>query len=274
MAQGSDFSGTSGNGCLVQHSQAWCLMAVKGFGNQLSDIPPPPAEPQPSSDLATGRAVSQGVTAGGVALHARAAAGFDPMITRGMGVGFIVLDLLTYQDPTLPLRGFRMLVWMPKDQVPAGETPKQALQRMLLQAMVTATASGSVEPVDVERKAIFKTDVEHFYKLVGEGKHEGKLFISKLWRYNNGLSWSEDRAPEYLGGHEAYTFDMDIVPTFTTLEKSRDGNVNHTVLKAMSAALPAWAIIYVPPLSNNNPYLLQQGNVLAFERPAAAAKPQ
>ena len=248
------------------------MMAVKGFGNQLNDVPPPTTPTAVATDLDRTRAVGQGLQAGSVALNARAVAGFDPITSRAMGITGIVLDLLTYQDPSMPLRGFQMLVWMPKD-FPQGDTPKVALEKLLVQAMVTATKSTGVEPVDFKWEAWLKTDIVHYYKLIGEGKYQGRTFDSKLWQYNDGKSWSEGKAPEYLSGAESYTFDLDIVPRFSTVEKKPRVTFNTTVLKEMSAALPAWAIIYVPPLAGKNPYLLQQGNVLAFESPTSGATP-
>jgi hypothetical protein len=267
-AQAFDFSRPSESGCLERNSKAWCLMATKGFGTYLKDVPAPPAEPQAASDLDTGRAVGQGVTAGGVALHARAAAGLDPTMTRAMGGAFIVLDLLTHSDPTLPLRGFLMLAWMPKGFPQDGDTPKLAMEKLLVQAMVTATGSTGAEAVEFKWEALFKTDIVHYYKLAGAGKHQGNTFISKLWQYNAGLSWSDGTAPEYLGGADSYTFDLDIVPRFATVEKKPKFTFNTTVLRDFSTALPAWAVIYVPPMGGKDPYLLQQGQVLAFEQPA------
>jgi hypothetical protein len=266
MAQAFDLSRPAESACLEQRSKAWCLMATKGFGNQLTDVPA--AVPAAATDLDATRAVSQGVQAGSVALNTRAVAGFDPHVSRAMGGVGIVLDLLTYQDPSMPLRGFKLLVWMPKD-FPNDETPKVALEKLLVKAMVTGTGSTGAEPVEFKWEALFKTDIVHYYKLVGEGKHQGRHFDSRLWQYNKGLSWSEDRAPEYLGGADAYTFDLDIVPRFSTVEKKPALNFDLSVLKAMSAALPPWVIVYVPPLNNQNPYLLQEGNVLAFEVPAS-----
>ena len=114
----------------------------------------------PATDLDGTRAVSQGLQAGSVALNARAVAGFDPIASRAMGITGIVLDLLTHQDPSMPLRGFRMLVWMPKD-FPGGDTPKVALEKLLVQAMVTATGSTGVEPVDFKWEAWLKIDIVH-----------------------------------------------------------------------------------------------------------------
>jgi hypothetical protein len=267
VAQAFDFSRPAANGCLEQRSKAWCLMATKGFGNQLQDVPA--ATPAAAADLDATRAVSQGVQAGSVALNARAVAGFDPNVSRAMGGVGIVLDLLTYQDPSMPLRSFQLLVWMPKD-FPQTVTPKIALEKLLVQAMMTATGSTGVEPVDFKWEALFKTDTVHYYKLVGEGPHQGRTFDSRLWQYNDGQKWAEGKAPEYLGGADSYTFELDIVPRFSTVEKKPALNYNLGVVTKMSAVLPAWAIIYVPPLGGKNPYLLQQGNVLAFESPVGA----
>ena len=88
-----------------------------------------------------------------------------------MGATWLVLDLLTYQDPSTPLRGFKLLVWMPKD-FPKDDTPKVALEKLLVQAMVTGTGSAGVEPVEFQVGVLFKTDIVHYYKLVGEGKHQ------------------------------------------------------------------------------------------------------
>jgi len=189
-----------------------------------------------------------------------------------VGATWMVLDLLTYQDPSMPLRGFLLLAWMPKG-FPKDETPRVALEKLLVRAMVTATKSTGVEPVEFKWEALFKTDIIHYYKLVGEGEHQGKHFDSRLWQINKGLSWSEDRAPEYLGGGDSYTFDLDIVPRFSTVEKKPKLTFSAAVLKDMSSALPPWAIVYVPPLGGKNPYLLQQGQVLAFEFPAVATIP-
>jgi len=78
VAHAFDWSRPADNACLEEHSKTWCLLATRGFGHQLTDVPAPPAETEAVCDLGTGRAVSQGVTAGGVALHARAAVGIDP----------------------------------------------------------------------------------------------------------------------------------------------------------------------------------------------------
>jgi len=275
LAHGAGLAGPSKGGCLEEHSKAWCLMAIKGFGAQLTDVPVAQADvpPDPAADLDGTRAISQGLQATSVVVDARAAAGLMSGVSRAMGVAGVVLDLLTYQDPSMPLRGFKLLAWMPKD-FPKDDTPKIAMEKLLVQAMVTGSGSTGVEPVDFKHEALFKTDIEHFYKLVGDGKYQGQHFNSRLWQYNKGLSWSEEKAPEYLGGSDSYTFDLDIVPRFSTVEKRPALRYDLTVLTAMSAALPPWAIVYVPPLFGKNPYLLQQGNVLPFEFPVLGKAPQ
>lgn len=102
---------------------------------------------------------------------------------------------------------------------------------------------------------------------MGDGRHQARTFDSPLWQYNNGQKWSDGRAPEYLGNADSYTFEFNIVPRFATVEKRPSYNVDMAVTKALSETLPAWAIVYVPPLGGKDPYLLQQGNVLAFEKP-------
>lgn len=52
------------------------------------------------------------------------------------------------------------------------------------------------------------------------------------------------------------------------MEKSRELRVDNALLIALSAALPDWVVVYVPSLGNRHPYVLQRGNVLAFEKPA------
>lgn len=190
-----------------------------------------------------------------------------PGISSGAATGLLVASVLLPSGPEYERRP-RFLIWMPKTEAQDSRAAVDRFRDILMEAIHRAFPERSTEIVTVQgmpASAIRMRDSS------GAG---GDLATYPIRYFPKELD-----APALLGGYAAYVWAAvnggfgDIAgypmsdPTMTSTDRIE-------FFRKLSAELPEWASIYLPPDEKFAPYpqVLKKGEVLLFVEPGLIAR--
>ncbi len=187
-----------------------------------------------------------------------------------------IMSVLSALPSYLPENYHRLLIWMPADEVSDAKAAAVHMRDTIEESYRTALPN-----YDVELKNRFFSGSgagERWYLSVdGPGCTSCELY--SLTFFNHMPSPRLRKAPEFLGGYDAYVWSDDGYrnsaisgfPGDSAGEETLTPNERMDILTAVSKALPAWVYMYVAPDYEYTgfPLILHQGKPMFFVEPGS-----
>ncbi len=193
--------------------------------------------------------------------------GLSSGTAAGMSLaGAFLLSLPVAYAETSP----RFLAWMPKELATTPEAAADALSQTLTRAMIETLPGAQVELKirEVEKK----TQIRRYIAIDEPRCRDCRLWVPAI---DLGRLPKIGKAPAFLGGAEAYIWGRPgyrgegLLAGYPWTAESMTPADRVEVMRNLSAKLPPWMYLYIPPDPKFAPYpqMFHQGEVLLFIEP-------